>query len=71
MKRILRTKEEMIQELAIMYATSLVRYGVDIQGKLETATQISLALNEAYCRGRVDEREYMTRSWQSEVAENE
>lgn len=71
MNKIIKTQEEMIQELAIMYATSLVRYGVDIQGKLESATQISLALNEAYCRGRVDEREYMTRSWKSEVAENE
>lgn len=71
MNKIIKTQEEMIQELAIMYATSLVRYGVDIQGKLESATQMNYALNQAYLRGREDERERFTRSWESEVAENE
>ena len=65
MNKIIKTQEEMIQELAIMYATSLVRYGVDIQEKLETATQMNYALNQAYLRGREDERERFTRSWES------
>ena len=71
MNKIIKTQEEMIQELAIMYATSLVRYGVDIQEKLETATQMNYALNQAYLRGRADERERFTRSWESEVADSE
>ena len=49
-------QEKMIEELSKVYATSLVLYGVDIRGKLKTATQISYALSQAYLRGRDDER---------------
>lgn len=44
-----------IEALAQMYATALELYGVDITGKFETATQMSLALEKAYLKGRSDE----------------
>lgn len=47
---------DIVNQLAMMYAESLTKYGVDLQGKFETATQMTIALNEAYLRGRHDER---------------
>ena len=44
-------RRKMIDELSRMYAFSLEFYGVDISGKLETAAQISYALEQAYMRG--------------------
>jgi len=49
-------RDQMIEELAKAYATSLVLFGVDISEKWATATQQAAALNQAYIRGRVDER---------------
>jgi hypothetical protein len=47
----------MINQLARKYAVSLLRYGVDISEKWETASQNSVALQQAYLRGRQDERD--------------
>lgn len=50
------TKDKMIQELALMYAANTVMYGVDVTKEWETATQNAMVLNQAYIRGREDER---------------
>ena len=47
---------DIVNQTAMMYAVALTKYGVDIREKFETATQITMALNEAYLRGRRDER---------------
>lgn len=49
------TENEQIREYAETYAKCLVYYGVDVREKLETATQISLSLENAYMKGRHDE----------------
>ena len=52
-----KANENIINQLAMMYAVSLTKYGVDIREKFETATQSTMALNQAYIRGRQDEIE--------------
>ncbi len=52
-----KADENIINQLAIMYAVALTKYGVDIREKFETATQTTMAMNEAYLRGRQDEIE--------------
>lgn len=49
------TREEQIQIYAEAYARILIMYGVDVSDKLESAVQLSAALNQAYLRGRQDE----------------
>ena len=49
-------EEKQIEELAYMYARSLVIYGVDIQGKYESAVSMAMALERSYIKGRSDER---------------
>ena len=58
-------EEKQIEELAYMYARSLVLYGVDIQGKYESATSISMALERSYIKGRSDQ----TKSYEEAIAE--
>lgn len=47
-------EEEQIRAYAEIYAKNLILYGVNVGEKLETATQMSYALNQAYMRGRQD-----------------
>jgi hypothetical protein len=54
-------KENPIFKYALMYAEHIKKYGIDITEKWETATQNAAALNEAYMRGRQDERERFAR----------
>lgn len=49
-------QDKMINDLAMNYAICLVKYGVDIREKWETAIQNKMALEQAYLRGRSDER---------------
>lgn len=49
-------QDKIINDLALNYAICLVKYGVDIREKWETATQNKFALEQAYLRGREDER---------------
>lgn len=53
-------QEEQIRAYAEIYARNLIMYGVDVREKLETATQMSYSLNQAYLRGRQDESD---RGW--------
>ena len=46
-----------ILKAAILNAICTLKYGVDVTGKIETATQMSCALGQAYMRGRQDERD--------------
>ena len=41
---------------ALLYARTLVNYGVDISKDIVTATELSQALDRAYAKGRDDER---------------
>lgn len=54
-------KENLIYKYAILHAQHLLKYGVDIGEKWETATQNTIALNEAYLRGVKDERDNFDR----------
>lgn len=56
---LVKSKQEMIDELAKMYATSLVVYGVDLSNQYCTATSIAMSLNQAYLKGRQDERDLL------------
>jgi hypothetical protein len=56
-------KENPIHKYALLYAQNIMKYGVDISEKWETATQNAAALNVAYLRGRQDERDRFVR-WQ-------
>ena len=49
-------QDKMINDLALNYAICLVKYGVDIREKWETAIQNKMVLDQAYLRGRADER---------------
>lgn len=49
------TENELIKQYAETYAKCLVYYGVDVRERFETATQISLSLENAYIKGRHDE----------------
>ena len=44
-------ENKLIEEMAQMYAHSIVRYGVDISERYETATSMSDALSRAYLKG--------------------
>lgn len=55
------SKEALIERYAKEYAKNLILYGVNIEEKLETATQLSYALNQAYMRGRQDELDNIAR----------
>ena len=48
---------DQINQLAMMYAKNLVQFGVDITKIWDTAIQQTAALNQAYIRGRQDERD--------------
>ena len=50
-------RESLIEKYAKEYAKSLIMYGVDISEKYETAAQNSFMLEQAYIRGRQDERD--------------
>ena len=54
-------KDNPIYKYAMLHAEHLVKHGVDISEKWETATQNAAALNEAYLRGRQDERDRFAR----------
>ena len=58
-------KDNPIYKYAMLHAEHLVKHGVDISEKWETATQNAAALEEAYLRGRQDERDRFAR-WQEE-----
>jgi hypothetical protein len=58
---------DVVYNIAMSYAICLSKYGVDITEKLETATQNAYALNQAYMRGRQDERDRFAK-WQEEFA---
>ena len=51
---------DMKHNLAEMYAKNMVDYGVDVTKVLETATQQSYALEQAYIHGRQYERDRFT-----------
>lgn len=55
-------QDKMINDLALNYAICLVKYGVDIKEKWETATQNAIALEQAYLKGRADERKRIEKS---------
>lgn len=57
------SNDSMEIQIAKNYAKCLVKYGVDIRGKWETATSQSMALEQAYLRGRQDERDRFA-EWQ-------
>lgn len=58
-------RNDKVCQTAIMYAENLHKYGVQIDSIWETATQQSMALNQAYMRGRQDERDIFD-EWQEE-----
>ena len=58
-------EEVSIYKYAMLYAENIMKHGVDISEKWETATQNTMALNQAYLRGCQDERDKFSR-WQEE-----
>lgn len=56
---------DMVTQLAMMYAKNLYVYGVDVTKVWETATSQSMALEQAYLRGRQYERDRFA-EWQEE-----
>lgn len=50
----LMQKDETVIKVAIMYAESNLRYGVDVTEKWETAVQQTFALRKAEERGFID-----------------
>ena len=56
-------RNDKVCQTAIMYAKNLHKYGIQIDSIWETATQQSMALNQAYMRGRQDERDIFD-EWQ-------
>ena len=48
-------EEEQIRAYADVFAKNLIRYGVNVGERLDTAVQMSYALEQAYIRGRHDE----------------
>lgn len=54
-----------VSNLAKAYAVNIKRYGVDVAEKWVTATQNAAALNQAYLRGRQDERDKFDK-WREE-----
>lgn len=51
------SNDVIVSNLAKAYAVNIKRYGVDVTEKWATATQNAAALNQAYLRGRQDERD--------------
>lgn len=51
-------QRKMIEEYAQIVAKNLVLYGVDIRDKYDSAVSMSLALENAYLRGRSDGLKY-------------
>lgn len=62
-------RDDKVHQIAMMYAKSIYLYGVDITEKWETAVQNHMALEQAYMRGRQDERDRFA-EWQEEYANN-
>ena len=60
---------DVVYNLAMSYAICLSKYGVDITEKLETTTQNAYALNQAYMRGRQEERDKFDK-WREEFADD-
>lgn len=56
---------DMVTQLAMMYAKNLYVYGVDVTKVWKTATSQSMALEQAYLRGRQYERDRFA-EWQEE-----
>lgn len=54
-----------LSQLSNKYWKCLTKFGVDITEKWETATQNAVALEQAYIRGRQDERDKFAK-WQDE-----
>lgn len=54
-----------LSQLSNKYWKCLTKFGVDITEKWETATQNAVALEQAYIRGRQDERDRFAK-WQEE-----
>ena len=54
-----------LSQLSNKYWKCLTKFGVDITEKWETATQNAIALEQAYIRGRQDERDRFT-EWREE-----
>ena len=54
---LLTEENEQILGLAYMYAKNMHLYGTDVSKEWETVIQQSVALNEAYTRGRMDSDE--------------
>lgn len=48
--------DKRIIEYSLAKAMNLVRYGIEVDDRLENATQISCAINQAYMMGRQEER---------------
>ena len=48
--------DKRIIEYSLVKAINLVRYGIEVDDRLENATQISSAINQAYLRGIQDGR---------------
>ena len=53
----IESNDVIVSNLAKAYAVNIKRYGVDVTEKWATATQNAAALNQAYLRGRQDERD--------------
>lgn len=51
-------QKKMIEEYAQMVATNLILYGVDMRNKYDSAVSMSVALENAYLRGRSDGLKY-------------
>lgn len=60
---------DVVYNLAMSYAICLSKYGVDITEKLETTTQNAYALNQAYMRGRQEERDKFDK-WRKEYGKD-
>lgn len=61
-------KKDVINQIAESYAICLEKYGVDIMEKWETATQNAFAMEQAYLRGRQDERDKFDK-WREEYGD--
>ena len=55
---------------ALMYAQNLVKYGVDISDKYDSAVRMHYALEKAYIRGRADESKCRWIPCSEELPEN-
>lgn len=60
-------KKDILYQLAEVYAINFKKYGIDVTAKLETAAQNAFAMNQAYMRGRQDERDKFDK-WRKEFS---